>query len=245
MQANVKFRREEAETRMRQIYEAAEQIISRDGYSQLSAQTVAGEVGITRPLVYHYFASMNEIAEGVIERRVKRSIEDLGKIYRVPQSSSIRESLEKGVRALEIISQNGEIFGEPTMKKYAQRSSSESECVANEQTATHSPKGDEVAGEKRLSKKRCDNLERQDGNAELLLRYVSQVSDVVAPRLQEIMVRDIQAQHRLRIHHLDATFRIAMTGIVLGQITGRLVSRTQCEEILAQILHVENYMSTW
>ena len=93
--------------------------------------------------------------------------------------------------------------------------------------------------------KRSDNLERQDGNAELLLRYVSQVSDVVAPRLQEIMVRDIQAQHRLRIHHLDATFRIAMTGIVLGQITGRLVSRTQCEEILAQILHVENYMSTW
>ena len=91
MQANVKFRREEPETRMRQIYEAAERIIARDGYSQLSAQTVAGEVGITRPLVYHYFASMNEIAEGVIERRVAKSIEDLGKIYRVPQSSSIRE----------------------------------------------------------------------------------------------------------------------------------------------------------
>ena len=140
MQANVKFRREEPETRMRQIYEAAERIIARDGYSQLSAQTVAGEVGITRPLVYHYFASMNEIAEGVIERRVAKSIEDLGKIYRVPQSSSIRESLEKGVRALEIISQNGEIFGEPTMKKYAQRSSSEKERVANEQSATHRAK---------------------------------------------------------------------------------------------------------
>lgn len=52
--------------RRTQIIEAARSIIERDGTTRLTAASVAQAVGVSRPLLYHYFANMDELVEEVV-----------------------------------------------------------------------------------------------------------------------------------------------------------------------------------
>lgn len=53
-----------------QIIEAARSIIERDGATRLTAASVAQAVGVSRPLLYHYFANMDELVEEVVRQYV-------------------------------------------------------------------------------------------------------------------------------------------------------------------------------
>lgn len=56
--------------RRAQIIEAARTIIERNGTTRLTAAAIAQSVGVSRPLLYHYFTDMDELAEEVLNQYV-------------------------------------------------------------------------------------------------------------------------------------------------------------------------------
>lgn len=54
------YRRLQAEDRRRQLLERGAEMFARHSYDELSMRKIAREVGISKPLLYHYFPSKRE-----------------------------------------------------------------------------------------------------------------------------------------------------------------------------------------
>ena len=79
--------------RRAQIIEAARAIIERDGTTKLTAAAVAQSVGVSRPLLYHYFADMDELAGEIIAQYVDEFEARFEQWYARHRSDSVEEGL--------------------------------------------------------------------------------------------------------------------------------------------------------
>ena len=81
--------------RRAQIIEAARSIIERDGTTKLTAASVAQAVGVSRPLLYHYFANMDELVEEVVSQYVVEFEARFGQWYEEHADDSVDTGLSE------------------------------------------------------------------------------------------------------------------------------------------------------
>lgn len=63
--------------RRRQLLDAALQIIIRDGYGALSIETIAREVGVSRPVIYGVFDGLGDLLGALLDRQERRALAQL------------------------------------------------------------------------------------------------------------------------------------------------------------------------
>ena len=56
-----------SEQRREQIVQTARRIVDEQGPGRLTAEAITQEVGVSRPLLYHYFANMGDLLNAVID----------------------------------------------------------------------------------------------------------------------------------------------------------------------------------
>lgn len=66
-----------AEVRREQLMDAALQIIVRDGYDAISIDSIAKEVGVTRPVVYGVFDDLRDLLGSLLDRQQERALNRL------------------------------------------------------------------------------------------------------------------------------------------------------------------------
>ena len=67
--------RPSTEEKRKRILDATEEIMLEDGYAAVSSRSVATAVGIQAPLVHYYFATLDDLFVGVLQRRAGRNVE--------------------------------------------------------------------------------------------------------------------------------------------------------------------------
>jgi AcrR family transcriptional regulator len=97
------YRRLQAEDRRRQLLERGAELFARHSYDELSMSEIAREVGISKPLLYHYFPSKREffqatLAQGAEVLRARTEPDPA-----LPPLDQLRGSLEA---FLELIDEN-------------------------------------------------------------------------------------------------------------------------------------------
>jgi len=60
-----------------QLLDAALQIIARDGYAAVSVEAIAREADVTRPVVYHVFAGLDDLLATLLDRQEQRALAQL------------------------------------------------------------------------------------------------------------------------------------------------------------------------
>lgn len=75
-------------TRREAFLDAAQQLVQRKGYEQMSIQDVLDEMGVSRGAFYHYFNSKAALLEAVIERMVTDALAAVGPIVDDPMLSA-------------------------------------------------------------------------------------------------------------------------------------------------------------
>ncbi|MCI5826042.1 MAG: TetR/AcrR family transcriptional regulator [Arcanobacterium sp.] len=76
------------------IIEEARRQITENGLKATTAATVAAAVGIPRPLFYHYFSNLDELAEKMLDEIVNSFIRRLERWHAHSSNESIDESLD-------------------------------------------------------------------------------------------------------------------------------------------------------
>ena len=56
-----------SEQRREQIVKTAKRIVDKHGPSRLTAEAITQEVGVSRPLLYHYFENMGDLLAAVMD----------------------------------------------------------------------------------------------------------------------------------------------------------------------------------
>lgn len=78
-----------------QIVRVAAEHFAREGYDRASMSRIAGDAGVTRALVYHYFAGK----EAVLEAVLRREAADLLTATALDPTLSARENIERALHA--------------------------------------------------------------------------------------------------------------------------------------------------
>ncbi|MDX1757053.1 MAG: TetR/AcrR family transcriptional regulator [Marinobacter sp.] len=65
-------RQSKSDERRRQILDAFELVVLRDGYAGASQRKIAREAGINQPMLHHYFSGGEEMLDALLERVVER-----------------------------------------------------------------------------------------------------------------------------------------------------------------------------
>ena len=63
--------------RRRQLLDAALRIIIRDGYGAVSIETIAREVGVSRPVIYGVFDGLGDLLGALLDRQERRALAQL------------------------------------------------------------------------------------------------------------------------------------------------------------------------
>jgi len=84
--------------RAQQLYEAAEAILSTEGYEALSAKAVADRAGLNKALVFYYWSSTDALFEKVLEGYYERHKAELASAFEV--SGTLSERLHSVVDVL-------------------------------------------------------------------------------------------------------------------------------------------------
>src|SRR3546814_1944342 len=66
------------------LLDATEEIMLKDGYAAVSSRSVATAVGIQASLVHYYFATLDDLFVGVLERRAGPNVERMAEALRSP-----------------------------------------------------------------------------------------------------------------------------------------------------------------
>jgi AcrR family transcriptional regulator len=66
-----------ADARRDQLFDAALQLIARDGYAAVSIESIAREADVTRPVVYHVFTDLDDLLTALLDRQERRALDQL------------------------------------------------------------------------------------------------------------------------------------------------------------------------
>ena len=69
------------EQRRQQLLDATKEIVVADGFHAVSIEAVARRAGITRPIVYGHFDDLGGLLEALVEREMRRALEQLPETY--------------------------------------------------------------------------------------------------------------------------------------------------------------------
>jgi AcrR family transcriptional regulator len=86
------------EIRRRQILDATGRIVAEDGFSGLSVDRIAREAGITRPVVYDLFGSLDGVLEAFVHDAEERALTAVGGALPDPSEGVPDQLLEDGMR---------------------------------------------------------------------------------------------------------------------------------------------------
>jgi AcrR family transcriptional regulator len=76
------IKQEEYDRRRNKILDATQRLVYTKGYEQMSIQDILAEVQISKGAFYHYFASKQDLMEGLIERIANQAIQQMEPIAR-------------------------------------------------------------------------------------------------------------------------------------------------------------------
>ncbi|MDX1456381.1 MAG: TetR/AcrR family transcriptional regulator [Marinobacter sp.] len=65
-------RQSKSDEKRRQILDAFERVVLRDGYAGASQRKIAREAGVNQPMLHHYFSGGEEMLDALLERVVER-----------------------------------------------------------------------------------------------------------------------------------------------------------------------------
>jgi AcrR family transcriptional regulator len=89
------------EDRRRQLLDAALQIIIRDGYGAVSVETIAREVGVSRPVIYGVFDGLGDLLGALLDRQERRALAQLaGALPEAPAEQEPGAFLVAAVRSM-------------------------------------------------------------------------------------------------------------------------------------------------
>lgn len=97
-------------TREREILDVSEKILATHGYSHLTAASIAKAIGITRPLLYHYFESAEAVATAVVRRRILEFERYLRHWIMSRDQLTVRQSVKDVVALIQEFAKCGVIF---------------------------------------------------------------------------------------------------------------------------------------
>ena len=97
------YRRLQAEDRRRQLLERGAELFARHSYDELSMSKIAREVGISKPLLYHYFRSKREFFQATLAQAAEELRARTEPDPNLPPLDQLRGSLEA---FLELIDDN-------------------------------------------------------------------------------------------------------------------------------------------
>jgi AcrR family transcriptional regulator len=86
------------EIRRRQILDATGSIVAEDGFSGLSVDRIARGAGITRPVVYDLFGSLDGVLEAFVRDAEERALTAVGGALPDPSEGVPDQLLEEGLR---------------------------------------------------------------------------------------------------------------------------------------------------
>lgn len=66
-----------AEARREQVLDVARELVAERGFPGVSVQAVAARAGVTRPVVYEHFRSLDDLLEAVVDREMTRALEQV------------------------------------------------------------------------------------------------------------------------------------------------------------------------
>jgi len=90
-------RRREGNTETEQtILDAAEALLSRDGFGQLKVARIIDESGLSRATFYHYFSSRLSVIAGLLDR-VMNELLDVASPFLLRPSLSVRDSVSRSI----------------------------------------------------------------------------------------------------------------------------------------------------
>ncbi|MEZ5077469.1 MAG: TetR/AcrR family transcriptional regulator [Solirubrobacterales bacterium] len=97
------YRRLQAEDRRRQLLERGAELFARNSYDELSMGEIARQVGISKPLLYHYFPSKREFFQATLSQAASELQARTEPDPELPPLDQLRQSLEA---FLELIDEN-------------------------------------------------------------------------------------------------------------------------------------------
>lgn len=88
------YRRLQAEDRRRQLLERGAELFAHHSYDELSMRKIASEVGISKPLLYHYFPSKREFFQATLAQAAEQLRTRTEPDPSLPPLDQLRKSLE-------------------------------------------------------------------------------------------------------------------------------------------------------
>lgn len=87
--------------RREQLLDVTKQLVGEQGFHDVSIEAIARRAGITRPVVYAHFETLDLLLEALLEREAVRALEQLGTVMltSLPEGSGRREALLDALRA--------------------------------------------------------------------------------------------------------------------------------------------------
>ena len=89
-----------AEARREQLLDVTEELVGQQGFHDLSIEAIAKRAGITRPVIYAHFETLDALLEAMLEREARRALAQLGTILpaELPQGSGRSDALLSALR---------------------------------------------------------------------------------------------------------------------------------------------------
>lgn len=88
------------DTRREAIVRAARKICLEKGFSRITVSDIAGEVGMTRSLFYHYFPDKNSVADAVLDDVIDEILLTLEQWNQAREAGNVNKALDDIVRVL-------------------------------------------------------------------------------------------------------------------------------------------------
>jgi AcrR family transcriptional regulator len=90
-----------AARRREQLLDVTKELVGEQGFHGLSIEAIAKRAGITRPVIYAHFETLDLLLEALLEREALRALEQLGAVMltSLPDGSGRREALLDALRA--------------------------------------------------------------------------------------------------------------------------------------------------
>jgi AcrR family transcriptional regulator len=90
-----------AAERREQLLDVTKQLVGEQGFHDLSIEAIAKRAGITRPVIYAHFATLDELLEAMLEREALRALRQLSAVMltSLPEGAGRREALLDALRA--------------------------------------------------------------------------------------------------------------------------------------------------
>jgi AcrR family transcriptional regulator len=90
-----------AAQRREQLLDVTKDLVGDQGFHNLSIEAIAKRAGITRPVIYAHFETLDLLLEALLEREALRALEQLGAVMitSLPEGGGRREALLDALRA--------------------------------------------------------------------------------------------------------------------------------------------------